>query len=204
MTLLRCIILLLFTTSLAFGQAAGSKPAISARSEAAELVRKLYKVVVDQHPMGIGGAVPLFGPYLSKAMLHRIDINDACQKDWDRQYPDKLNNKPPFVEFGLFTGGNERERPNAFHIDKVQAKKDGSFFVYVTLALTDIPDDLFIWRVAAIVVREKDHFVVDDVIWLKEYPQDVDVRLSKYLTSGCNGPRWVGDNDKRSKQKPKK
>ena len=41
------------------------------------------------------------------------------------------------------------------------------------------------WHVAAILVRENGHFVVDEVIYLKDRPQDVDVPLSEYLYAGC-------------------
>ena len=53
------------------------------------------------------------------------------------------------------------------------------------------------WHVAAILVREDGHFVVDDVIYLRDRPQDIDVRLSEYLSQGCDGARWVGCGEQR-------
>ena len=73
--------------------------------------------------------------------------------------------------------------------------KDGSFRVYVRLTWGTPPEKPLIWRVAAIVVRENGHFVVDDVIYLKDKDRDVDSRLSEYLSAGCDGPRWVGYGD---------
>jgi len=54
------------------------------------------------------------------------------------------------------------------------------------------------WRVALILVRENGHLAVDDVIFLKDSPQDVDVRLSDYLSQGCDGPHWVGLGNKQN------
>ena len=72
------------------------------------------------------------------------------------------------------------------------------FAVYVSLKREDRPEDTDIWRVAAILVRENGHFAsVDDVIWLKDNPQELEVRLSEYLAQGCDGPHWVGDVDSR-------
>jgi hypothetical protein len=54
------------------------------------------------------------------------------------------------------------------------------------------PQNPWIWRVAAIVVQEGGHFVVDDIIFLKDENQDVEYRLSETLATGCDGGRWVG------------
>lgn len=109
--------------------------------------------------------------------------------------------KPPGLEGGLFTGDDAQ--PQTFHIERVQAEKDGSIRVYVKLT-HDEPGEPWTWHVATILKREKDHFVVDDVIWLKNTPQGVDVRLSEYLSKGCDGPRWVGFGKQRKDQKQHK
>jgi hypothetical protein len=142
----------------------------------------------------------IFAPYLSKALLHRIDVAVACAADYDRQYPDP-NLKPTFawLEAGLFSGGDERASPRAFHIERTESEKDGSFRVYVRLTWGEPPERPEIWRVAAIVVKENSHFVIDDVIYLKdETRQEVDSRLSEVLSAGCDGPRWVGHGDHRN------
>jgi len=73
--------------------------------------------------------------------------------------------------------------------------------VYVKLTHAEPSESPWFWHVAAIVIREDGHFVVDDVIYLKDRPQDVDMRLSEYLSQGCDGPRWVGFSDKRNDMK---
>jgi len=112
--------------------------------------------------------------------------------------------KPPGLESGLFTGDDLRAEPQAFHIERVQAEKHGSIRVDVRLTHDEPGENTWTWRVAAIVVQENGHFVVDDVIRLKDRLQDVDVRLSEYLSQGCDGPRWVGFGfgDHQKDQKP--
>jgi hypothetical protein len=117
-------------------------------------------------------------------------LANACDADWRRQNRDP-GAKPPGLEDGLFTGDDLRAEPSAFDIEETQSEKDGSFRVYVRLKREDPPEDTDIWRVAAILVRENGRFAVDDVIWLRDNPQDVEVRLSEYLTGGCDGSHWV-------------
>jgi hypothetical protein len=193
MNLLRFILLLQLMAPLGLGQTAGNGKPPSLPNQPEALVQSLYSEVVALHPLGSpgGASIKTFAPYLSKALLHRIDINVACQDDWDRQNPDP-NSKPPFLEFGLYTGDDLRAEPTTFHIERAQAEKDGSVRVYVKLTRDDPSESPQIWNVAAILVRENGHLVVDDVIWLKAGPRDVDVPLSEYLSDGCDGPHWVG------------
>jgi hypothetical protein len=198
MTPLRCVTLLLFATTLALGQSAHPGKASSLPNQPEALVRSLYTKVVARHPTGISIGVDnmkVFATYLSKTLLQRIDLAMACDDDWVRQHPDP-NEKPPGLEGGLFTGDDLRAEPQSFHIETVQAEKDGSVRVYVKLTHAEPNESPWFWRVAAIVIREDGHFVVDDVIYLKDRPQDVDVRLSEYLSDGCDGARWVGHSDK--------
>jgi hypothetical protein len=116
--------------------------------------------------------------------------------DWYRQNPDP-NSKPPGLEGGLFTGDDLRAEPQAFHIERVESGKNGSLRVCVKLTHDERGESPWTWHVAAILVREDGHFVVDDVIYLRDRPQDIDVRLSEYLSQGCDGARWVGCGDQR-------
>jgi hypothetical protein len=200
MGLLRLILLLPFAATLALGEPARqSKPANLPRQPEA-LVRSLYTEAVARHPVGIPGDadMKIFAPYLSRALLHGFDVAVACAADYDRQYPD-LNLKPPFawLEAGLFSGANERSQPRTFQIERTQSEMDGSLRVYVRLTWREPHDKLptVIWHVAAIVVRENGHYVVDDVVYLKDKDLDVESRLSEYLSYGCDGPRWVGHGD---------
>lgn len=194
MNFLRCIILLQFTAALAFGQAARQSQPASVPKSPEAMVRSLYREVVARHPLGIPGEaeMKIFAPHLSKALLHKIDLAIACERDEARQNPDP-HMKPAiaWLEVGLFSGGDEQASPREFHIERSQPQKNGSF--QVTVRLTWGPQDgPWIWRVAAIVMREDSRFVIDDVIYLKDDDQDDEVSLSELLTIGCDGPRWVG------------
>jgi hypothetical protein len=200
MKLCRLMLVLQLVASSAVGQVNGSPqkgtshvPAGAERPPDA-VVRELYREVVARHPLGIPGDadMKIFAPYLSKALLHRIDLAIACSADEARQHPDP-NSKPEIVwlEAGLFSGDDEQASPRIFHIERTQGESDGSFRVYVRLTWGS-PSKPWIWRVAAIVIRENGRFVVDDVIYLKDESRAVESRLSEYLSAGCDGSHWVG------------
>ncbi len=202
MNLLRCILLLQFATTVAFGQSAPQRKPTSLPNQVERLVRRLYTEVVARHPIGIPSGdtdMKIFAPYLSKVLLHRIDVAVACAADYDRQYPDP-NLKPPFawLEAGLFSGDDEQAEPRAFHIERKVSETDGSFRVYVRLTWGVPPDKQEIWHVAAILLRENGQYALNDVIYLKGDNREVDSRLSEYLSAGCDGPHWVGYGNQQS------
>jgi hypothetical protein len=208
MTLLRCIIPLLFATTTALGQLAQQSKPPSLPTELGAVVRSLYSEVVARHPVGIPKDTDMkfLAPYLSKALLHRIDLARSCEDDYYRSHQNP-NLKPPiaWLEFGLFTGGMENTAPGAFRVLATESEKNGSFRVYVELIIMyGLPakPEPSVWYVAAIVVRENDQFVVDDVIFLKDYSTlENEFRLSEVLRAGCNGPRWVGYGDQENAPK---
>lgn len=207
MTLLRWIFLLQFTTTFALGQVVHqSGPPTRLATQPEAVVRSLYSEVIARHPIGIpdDASMKVFAPYLSKALLRRIDVAIACSIDYSRQHQ-RRDEKPPFdwLELGLFSGGNEEALPRAFHVESTQAQKDGSYRVYVRLAW-GAPLSPFIWHVAGIVVRENGHFIVDDVVFLKDKDRPVESPLSKILAAGCDGPRWVGYSDERDNLKQRR
>jgi hypothetical protein len=205
MNLFRCLLLLQLTTPFALGQAVGNSRPPSLPNEPKALAQSFYEKVMTLHPVGVsvGGQLKAFAPYLSKGLLHRIDMANACNADWRRQNRDP-GAKPPGLEGGLFTGDDERAEPTAFHIERVQAENDASIRVYVKLIRSDPDESPWSWNVATILVRENGRLVVDDVIWLKDSPQDVDMRLSEYLSQDCDGPHWVGSKKNQGEQHQQK
>ena len=204
MTLLQRIMVVQFATILALVQnAQGSKrPKIPEQPEV--LVQSLYNEVIARHPVGIPGSADMktFAPYLSKSLLRRIDLARACEDNYYRQHQNP-NEKPEieWLEFGLFTGGNEKVSPRAFQVETAQSDKDGSYRVYVRLTWGP-PSKPWIWRVTAIVVREDDHFVVDEIVFMKdEKTLEDESRLTEILAAGCDGARWIGYKDQRSDPK---
>jgi hypothetical protein len=198
-TLLRCLILMLFAMTTALSQIAQERKPANVPKEPGVVVRGLYSEVIARHPVGIpnDADMKIFAPYLSKTLLHRIDVAVACSQDEARQHPDP-NLKPgiAWLEFGLFTGRMEQAAPRTFRVLGTEQGENGSFHVYVELiiifGLPTNPEPL-VWHVATVVIRENGQFVVDDVIFLKDYSTlEKEFRLSEVLSTGCKGPRWVG------------
>jgi hypothetical protein len=174
---------------------AGAQRGISVQPDA--LVRNLYREVVARHPYDIpkGTDWEIFEPYLSKGLLRRIDLARACSADRDRKSQDPQLMAKMVSEFGLFWG--EEAAPQAFQIEKTRAEKGGSSRVYVSLTRERPPERSWTWPVAAVVIREDGRFVVDDVIYIDNHIYDREedrrnMRLSGYLSAGCDGPHWVG------------
>lgn len=112
----------------------------------------------------------------------------------------QIPEKAPFgwAESGIFSGAEERTEPDAFVIERTESEKNGSIRVYVRLTLKSPPSET--WEVATAVAMENGHFVVDDVIYLEDESTSFEERLSKLLSDGCDGSRWVGFVDGRNKQ----
>jgi hypothetical protein len=134
-----------FTMAFVLSQSAGQSKAPDLPKQPAALVSSLYAQVAALHPVGVtkGADMKVFAPYLSKALLHRIDLTAACEADWFRQYPE-TDMKPGlgWLELGLFSGDQEMTAPSAFHIERAQAEKDGSIRVYVKLTQKGLPSPL--------------------------------------------------------------
>jgi len=140
-----------------------------------------------------------FAPYLSQSLLHRIDSALACERDYYQTHQN-IKEKPEidWLEFGLFTGGNEKVSPDTFRVERTQSEEDGSFRIFVRLTWGPSSKP-WIWQVAARVVREQGRFAVDDVIFLKdENTLDPEARLSEILMSGCSGSQWIGYGKQRA------
>ena len=201
MSQLRYVVLLLLFPAFALGQTPQQGRADSPPKQPTALVRSLYHQVVAHHPTGLprGANMSVFAPYLSKRLLHRIDLARACARDWARRDQKRIlmhnqaPEKAPFgwAESGIFSGFDERTEPDAFVVERTESEKDGSIRVYVKLTLSSPPPET--WEVAAVLVREDGHFAVDDVIYLKDKSDSHDVWLSKLLSDGCDGARWVGE-----------
>lgn len=192
---LRCVCFLPLLTVLAWGQGAPQTKPSPSPNQPGALVSSLYEQVVARHPLGIpyGADMKVFAPYLSETLLHRFDLTNACFADWRRQNPDP-SMKPPvgLIESGVFSGGNEEAEPQAFHIERTESGERGSSRVYVKLTSGDPPDKPLIWYVAAVVMNQNGRLVVSDILYLKGQSGDVESSLSKDLSTGCDGARWVG------------
>lgn len=199
MAIVRCSAFLFLVTLLGYGQAPQEHHRVDLSSQVDIPVRMLYQQLVSRPVGGIPtpGRMKSLSPYLSSSLLHRITQARACGNDWFRLHP-KNDVKPPFAwgEFGLFSGANDRSGPDTFEIEKMESENDGSFRVCIRLTEGNPPEKPWTWRVANIVTRKGGRYVIDDVIFLKDEDIDTETRLSGILMSGCDGPRWVGYNNR--------
>lgn len=191
---------------LALAHSQQSQPA-SPSQQPKTLVQSFYQQVLARHPIGIptGGDMKALTPFLSDALLNRINLAAACGADWYRQNPNS-HLKPEFdwLELGLFSGSDEQATPSSFVVTGTQSQKNGSIRVCVTLTYKEPQERPWIWHVAAIVVLENGHYVVDDVVYLKEPGESAESRLSAALSDGCEGRHWVGYGKRRKDRKQRR
>jgi hypothetical protein len=143
-------------------------------------------------------------PLLSNRLIKAFETRNACDRDWERQHPDA--NVPPYIlkppgfyEVGLFSGGDEEGYINGAVAGTTKAQVDGSYLVYVKLwsyldgGLVSLrTNKIYRWRVAARVIAEGGHFVLDDILFLiGELDNDKSVYVSKMITAGCRGPHAI-------------
>ena len=156
-------------------------------------VTSLYREVLDRAPSGLlrGADIQIFAPYLSKSLRRKIELAEACERDWARQNRDEVV-KAPFAwsEFGMFSGANERTSPGRFHIESISKAGDGSFQIVVGLTYRPV-DGSGSWRVTDHVIQEDGRFVLDDVLFPEE-GTEASSTLTGRLSEGCRGPHWVG------------
>jgi hypothetical protein len=176
----------------------GERGDAASKARLAEIpVRRLYRQLVSQPIGGIPTPkrMKVLFPYLSSSLIHGINQARACENDWFRLHPkNDVKAGLAWLEFGLFSGADDRSGPGAFQIEKMESEEDGSFRAYVRLTEGIPPEKPWNWRVAVVVVSENGQFAINDVIYLRDKDIDTESRLSEVLTRGCDGSRWVGFN----------
>jgi hypothetical protein len=135
---------------------------------------------------------------LSEELRRRIDDGEACQADFIRQFPDPLqldpsvppiSHKPPFVDCCLFSSTPDGT-PTSFTLGPTKMLRDGRYQVIVNFVLRGNMGGIK-WRDAAIVEREGNRFVIDNVVFDAERTQ-AGYLPTPFSFEGCKGPRWVG------------
>ena len=185
-----CAGVVLITTWLSLGSANAQDDLSPSLHTPQIVVQSLYDQVLKRHPIGIpyGDDATVFTPYLSHALIERLNSSMACVADWYRRNPDP-NLKPVvgLLDTGVFSGDDERAEPTAFQIDRIKVERAGRSRVDVKLTWTDPATDPWIWYVAVILVPENDHLAVDDVLYLKKRHGKVFSTLTGRLAFGCKG-----------------
>jgi len=195
MGILRCVAFLCLIPLLGHGQTPQEHHRVDLSNQAELPVRRLYQQLVSRPIGGIPTIERMksLSPYLSNSLLNRITQARACGDDWFRLHPQNDIKAPlAWLEFGLFSGADDRSGPHTFQIEKAKSQEDSSIRVNVRLTEGIPPEKPWTWEVAAIVMREDGRFVINDVIFLRDEDVDAETRLSEVLTRGCDGSRWVG------------
>lgn len=165
------------------------------------LVTRFYTLCIKHHVAGLpltASARDVLRPMLSEDLRRRIGDGEACQADFIRQFPDpppvnppvpQITYKPPFVDCCIFTSTPDGP-PTSFRLGLTTVLRDGRYRVLVHFVIRDNMGGIR-WQDAAIVKREGDRFVIDNVVF------DADRKPAGYLPQpvsfqGCKGPRWVG------------
>jgi hypothetical protein len=195
MSIIRCVAFLCLIQLFGHGQAPQEHHRVDLSNQAELPVRRLYQQLVSRPIGGIPTIERMksLSPYLSDSLLNRITQARACNDDYFRLHP-KNDVKAPleWLEFGLFSGADDRSGPHTFQIKKAKSQEDSSIRVNVRLTEGIPPEKPWTWEVAAIVIRENGRFVINDVVFLRDENVNTDSRLSEVLTRGCDGSRWVG------------
>jgi hypothetical protein len=189
----RCLLLL--PACVAFSQSGTLKAQRNVANEPAKLVTSLYRQVIARHPVGIpqGEDLKVFAPYLSRSLLHRIDQYRACTSDWVRKNAGSdLKSPVGLSENDIFSGAYEEAKPETFHVERTHPEDNEHLRVDVRLSSASPPAAPSVWRVAVLVLRERGHFFVDDIVYLKDENHPTDERLTEYFSRYCQGPRYVG------------
>jgi len=173
----------------------------TAASTPQALVARFYTLCIKHHVAGLplkSDAIQALSSLLSDDLRQRIDDGEACQADFIRQFPDppptnpsipQVIYKPPFVDCCLFTSTPDGT-PTSFRLGPTKRLGDGRYEVVVNFVLRDNMGGIK-WRDAAIVKRETDRFVIDNVMFdagrrpAGDLPEPI-------AFEGCKGPRWVG------------
>jgi hypothetical protein len=105
-------------------------PALLDQPPITDGVRKLYEMIVSEHPIGIptgAGRVAIW-PLLSKRMTLQLETAQACQDDYSRQHPVAGSTpKPGWLKSGLFSGESNRALPFYADVERKVKQSDGSF-----------------------------------------------------------------------------
>jgi len=147
----------------------------AAASTPQALVASFYRLCIKHHVAGLplnAEARKALRPLLSEDFRQRIEDGGECQADFIRQFPDpkpvnppvpQVVYKPPFVDCCIFTSTPDGT-PTSFTLGPTKVLRDGRYQVVVNFFLRDNMGGIK-WRDAAIVKRESDRFVIDNVVF---------------------------------------
>ena len=149
----------LLALSAARPSAAGSDaPACTTGTPAESVVCHFYERYLDLRPAGLPTRrqQSKLAPFLSRRLLALLDRARLEQEDFTRRFPDE---KPPFADGCLFA--SLFEGPDRFEVLSTDPQTDGTIHVAVRFGYQDAPP----WQDVIVVVRQGDHYAIDDIVF---------------------------------------
>jgi hypothetical protein len=181
--------MLLFGMTLAAALTAGEFPAVAGQHSGESprtVVADFYAAYVPNRQGGLPGGAELqrIAPFLSRRLHGLIVAANAYVEGWVRRHPaepavDGLppgELKPPFVDGDYFS--SLFEGPKSFKVSRVVPGRKGSWNVYVRFWYEADAEG---WEDAVIVIAERGHYKIDDVVYSGAGPFNPPGRLSRRL-----------------------
>lgn len=175
-----------------------------------DTVLMFYREIVKRHPLGIptGDDKRVLSPFLSRRLIQTLAALKDCEDDYyegNRRLHaglelGQLKSSIPWMEYGLFSGGDEMASPAEVAVSRVTPVDESKFHVHVRFTYRDTfetygrpPDDsnTFEWVGVVVVVRDRDHYVIDDFLPVDRDTGEVEPGLSEAFPE-CSDGRWVG------------
>ena len=150
-----CVLVLAACT----GSAPSRASAVCAGVDAPEgVVCRFYQVYLGTRPVGLPTPEQerLLAPYLTTALLSRIDEARGYREGFEAQHPDE---KPPFVDGTLFT--SLFEGADRFEIVRSEPTANGGAVVTVRFGYDDVKP----WEDAVVVTRDGTRYAIDDIVF---------------------------------------
>jgi len=144
------------------------------------VVTAVYRVCLRDQVSGLPSERQMkeLAPFLSARLLELFEEARRYQAEYEKENPDY---KPPFADGDLFS--SLFEGPSTFAVGPVETLADGRTQVTVEFSRVDPAAEggAIRWKDAVLLVREKDRFVVDDVLFLGNWAFKSGDRLTTVL-----------------------
>jgi hypothetical protein len=178
----------------------------SSPSSPTSVAQDFYAQIVKHHPTDIptGYVKRAIWPLLSSRLASGLEALQACEDDYFRRYgtilkAEQLKPTIGWLEYGLFSGGNEEALPAEVKVARVEPRSEGAMQVDLEFTYRDTfetygrpPDDsnTFRWKGRLLVAREGGRYVIDDYVPIDEKGEP-QTPLSRQFPE-CKRGRWVG------------
>lgn len=172
----------------------------------ADVVQRFYESVIRDHPIGIpkNQERRTLWPLMSARLRRHLDGLQACEDDYFRRHKavleaEQLKPEIGWLEYGLFSGGEEMALPAEAVIARVEPAGQAAFRVHVTFTYKETattalrppdPANTFHWSGIVVVASEGGRYVFDDFIPLDRDSGKPLPALTRDFQE-CKGGRWV-------------